>query len=72
MTRCEVIIQPEAEAEIQSGQIWYDGHAKGLVRDFLEAVDAALAAVQAHPLGYHEVYPVVRRAVLGRFPYSLF
>ena len=37
----------------------------------MRAVDAALAAVERHPLQHPLVDPPIRRAVLRRFPYSI-
>ena len=72
MTR-EIIIRPEAEAEVQSAFDWYEEQSDGLGFEFLRAIDACLSGVERNPLAFtimHE--PNVRRALVRRFPYALF
>ena len=67
----ELIIEPEAEAEIEEASRWYDLQNPGLGADFLQAVAAALTVIQGNPFQYQIVYKQVRRAGLGRFPHGL-
>lgn len=41
-------------------------------REFLAAVDTAIAAIRRHPTAYQLVDPTMRRALLRRFPYGIF
>lgn len=41
----EVLLRPEAEADITEAYQWYEEQAEGLGEEFLRAVDACLAAV---------------------------
>jgi len=66
-----LIVEPEAEAEIDEAARWYDLQSPNLGADFLRSVDAALAAVIRSPLQYQRVHRDVRRARLRRFPYGL-
>ena len=50
-----LIVEPEAEAEIDDAARWYDAQNPGLGADFLLAVQVALAAVQRDPLQYQSV-----------------
>ncbi|HEY7301278.1 MAG TPA: type II toxin-antitoxin system RelE/ParE family toxin [Xanthobacteraceae bacterium] len=66
-----LIIEPEAEAEIEETSRWYDLQNPGLGSAFLRAVETALSTIQTNPLQYQIVYKQVRRAGLGRFPQGL-
>jgi plasmid stabilization system protein ParE len=61
-----------ARAELIDAQDWYEGEARGLGRRFREGVDAVAERMSANPLQFPVVYKNVRRALLRRFPYSLF
>jgi len=61
-----------ARAELIGAQDWYEGEAPGLGDRFLQAVDAVAERLSANPLQFPVVYKNVRRALLRRFPYSLF
>jgi plasmid stabilization system protein ParE len=67
----ELIVEPEAEAEIDEASRWYDTQNAGLGADFLRAVGVALAAIRRNPFQYQVVYGEARRAQLRRFPYGL-
>src|SRR5438309_10187413 len=67
----ELIVEPEAEAEIDEASRWYDAQSPGLGADFLRAVQATLAAVQRNPFQYQIVDGEVRRGGVRRFRYGL-
>src|ERR1700754_3738349 len=66
-----LIVEPEAEAEIDEAARWYDLQSPSLGADFLRSVDAAFAAIARNPLQYQSVHRDVRRAGVRRFPYGL-
>ena len=69
----QIIVRPEAEAEVQQAFDWYEEQSKGLGLEFLRAIEACLAGVTRNPFAYTVVkVPNVRRAVVRRFPYALF
>ena len=51
---------------------WYEGRRPGLGEDFLTCVDACVQAICRHPEMYEVVYADYRRALVRRFPYSVF
>jgi plasmid stabilization system protein ParE len=51
---------------------WYEAQAAGLGREFLEAVHARFADIEAAPERFPRVTDRLRRAMLHRFPYALF
>jgi plasmid stabilization system protein ParE len=61
-----------ARAELIEAQDWYEDEAAGLGRRFREAIDALTERMSTNPLQFPVVYKNVRRALLRRFPYSLF
>ena len=66
-----LIFREQAEIEIAEVAQWYGSCAEGLDARFLQAVDAALAAIQRNPLQYQRVSGELRRVRLHRFPYGL-
>lgn len=68
----KLLIRPEAEAEIVEAHNWYKLQAAGLSSEFLRAVDACLSAIEREPQAYPIVHRQVRRALLRKFPYSIF
>ncbi len=53
-------------------QDWYENEATGLGRRFRQAIDALIQRMTDNPRQFPVVYKTVRRALLRRFPYSLF
>ncbi|MBI5966553.1 MAG: type II toxin-antitoxin system RelE/ParE family toxin [Deltaproteobacteria bacterium] len=71
MTR-ELIIRPEAEADLAEAFEWYEARVPGLGLEFIRAVDSLLNSILRNPLAYPVVYKTVRRALARRFPYEAF
>ena len=67
-----LVIRPLAEADIDEAFAWYERRSASLGVDFLRAVDASFVAILATPLSYPQVYRLVRRVLLRRFPYAMF
>jgi toxin ParE1/3/4 len=67
----ELILGPEAEAEVAEARDWYDQRRAGLGAEFVHAVDATAAAIRQNPFQYQPIWGHFRRAGLRRFPYSL-
>jgi len=53
-------------------QAWYESEAPGLGRQFRAAVDTVVGRMGSNPRQFPVVFKNVRRALLRRFPYSLF
>jgi plasmid stabilization system protein ParE len=68
----ELIIRPEAEAELGEAFEWYESRVQGLGSEFLLSIDATLAGILRNPLQHALVHKTVRRALLRRFPYEIF
>jgi plasmid stabilization system protein ParE len=67
-----VIFTQAARTELISAQDWYKGEATGLGRRFRQAIDGLTERMSAYPRQFLTVFENVRRALLRRFPYSLF
>ena len=67
----ELIVRPEAEAELADAYAWYEQRVQGLGDQFILSVDAVFQAVIRGPQQYPQVFKTVRRALLHRFPYAV-
>ena len=67
-----VIFTQAARAELIAAQDWYEGEAAGLGRRFRQAIDALAQRMSENPRQFPIVFKNVRRALLRRYPYSLF
>jgi plasmid stabilization system protein ParE len=67
-----VVFTPAAHKELIAAQDWYERELSGLGRRFREAMDALVERVSRNPEQFPVVFKNVHRAVLRRFPYSLF
>jgi plasmid stabilization system protein ParE len=67
-----VIFTRAARGELIEAQGWYEGEATGLGRRFRQAVEALVERMSDNPRQFPTVFKNVRRALLRRFPYSLF
>jgi plasmid stabilization system protein ParE len=65
-----VHVTPAAARDVAAALAHYAPHDRA--DDFLAAVDRALANIAEHPSTYPVVHQDVRRALLRRFPYSVF
>ncbi len=66
------IVAPEAEDDVAEAYGWYEARRVGLGEEFLTAVDACLHDILRWPEANPVVHEEYRRAMLRRFPYSIF
>ncbi len=62
----------EADHDIEEAYVWYENQRLGLGEEFLRAVEAALDIIQRLPELRAPVHRHYRRALVRRFPYSIF
>ena len=67
-----VATRPAAAAEIEAAYRWYEKKREGLGSEFLEAVDKMVNAIAENPERFPTIRKDIRRALLRRFPYSIF
>ncbi len=72
MNSKEILIQPEAEKDIQKAFYYYEECLKGLGSDFILAVDEILHLIQRNPKIFQLVYKNIRRGLTKRFPFGIF
>ena len=68
----EIIFTPAARADLIDAQQWYEDEVPGLGRRFRAAIDAVTERMRVNPQQFPIVSKNVRRALLRRFPYSIF
>ena len=68
----EVRLRPEAEQDLLEAALWYEANEPGLGGQFLDQVQATLAAIADQPAAYTVVHNSVRRALVRRFPFGVF
>jgi hypothetical protein len=71
MTR-NIIVRPEAKAEVQAAFDWYEEQSEGLGFEFLRTIDACLAGVTRNPLAYTVVHPQTSDALWCDGSHTLF
>lgn len=68
----ELFIRPRARLDVEEAAEWYEGRRDGLGLLFLEELDYVLKRIAASPFEFPQIDPGVRRALLKRFPYSVY
>ena len=64
-----VVIQPEAEADLDEAYRWYENQRSGLGGEFIECVEAVFERICETPELHAVVHKAVRQALVKRFPY---
>ena len=69
-----LIVRPEAEGDILSAALWYEGREVGLGLELTAEIHAAVERALKNPLAYLLLrkQPHVRRILARRFPYRIF
>ena len=68
----ELIIRPEARADLLDTFHWYQDQRTGLGLDFKLCVDEVISKLRKRPSMYRKVHKHIRRAVTKRFPFGVF
>ena len=66
------LIRSEAQDDIRETVQWYDRKENGLGERFMKELGRTLRLASKLPLRFPVVGDDVRRALLGRFPYSVY
>jgi plasmid stabilization system protein ParE len=67
-----LVVEPEAEAEIEQAARWYDRRRETAGADFLRAIDKTIGFLREYPEQYQIAYRQTRRALVNGYPYALF
>ena len=68
----ELLVRPTAEADVREAAFWYEGKRGGLGAEFTLELDALYERILQNPRQFPEIGDGVRRALLRRFPYSIY
>jgi plasmid stabilization system protein ParE len=68
----QLVISTQAAADIEQAVTWLGDISPNLPVRFEEELERVYASVLDHPQMYPVVHKKVRRALLRRFPYSIF
>lgn len=68
----KVIIQPEAEGDLDCAVAWYEEQKAGLGIDFLSCFEVVLVSIKLNPFLYQKFFLRFHRALLRRFPYAVY
>ncbi len=68
----KIIINPFAELELEEAKKWYNLQQKNLGNEFVKEIDKTIIRIEQNPLQFPKEREQIRRAVVRRFPYSLF
>jgi len=67
-----LVIEPEAEAEINESVEWYEQRNPAARAEFVRSITKALRSITDNPEQYQVVYRTTRRVLVEGFPYALF
>jgi plasmid stabilization system protein ParE len=67
-----VVLRPEARAEFDDAFDWYERQSPGLGVDFVAYVQEVFNEIEMRPAVHAGIFSGVRRAIVRRFPYSVF
>lgn len=68
----EIRLRPEAEQDLADAAAWYEEQRQGLGHEFLDEVLTMLSSIAINPLMYPDVHRSTRRAIIHRFPFSMY
>ena len=60
-----------AECELDDASLYYDASVPGLGAQFRSEVERSILQLSRMPMLWPEVWPLIRRCLLSRFPYAL-
>ena len=67
-----LVVRPAAAADLDEAFLWYEAQREGLGEEFLKAVTRLMDALAESPRQHPVVHRDTRRALVRRFPYSVF
>ena len=67
-----IVLQPQAEVDIDDAAAWYESERAGLGTEFVEDLSVLLERIESNPQQFPIVHEQTRRGMLTRFPYGAF
>ena len=68
----QLVTRLQAALDVEEAASWYESRRPGLGLRFLDELDYVLKRVTAAPFQFPVIHSGVRRALLNRFPYSVY
>jgi plasmid stabilization system protein ParE len=65
-------VRPEAQTDIRQAAQWYENRETGLGLRFLREIRTSIQHINDSPLRFPIIEEDVRRALLHKFPYSIY
>jgi plasmid stabilization system protein ParE len=69
--KARILLRRAAELDLTGIEDWYESQQAGLGAEFREAIDELFGHIGNNPLSFPERYRGSRRAILRRFPYTV-
>lgn len=66
-----IVVNPEAEDDLDQARTWYEEQRPGLGDDFLLCVEQVFDLIQRMPSLHAKVFQDLRLALVRRFPYAI-
>ncbi len=70
--KLRTFVRPEAQTDIREAARWYEDRESGLGLRFLREIRTSLQHINNNPLMFPIIEDDVRRALLHKFPYSVY
>jgi hypothetical protein len=67
-----LLFVPEIASDLADVRDWYESRSDGLGEEFIRMAYAGFEELLEFPEKYEEVYGPFRRALMRRFPYSIY
>ena len=67
-----LVVQPQAELDIQAAAVWYEDRRVGLGVRFLDELGLVFQRIETNPRQFPRLEADVRRALLSHFPYGVY
>ncbi len=68
----ELIIRPEAKADLLDAFHWYQEQRQGLGHNFKLCIEEVISKTKSNPHIHKTIFQNVRRSVTKRFPFGVF
>ena len=67
----EIVVQEDADDEIQAAAVFYESRQKGLGDLFLQEVEAGFIKIESFPLSWTILIGDIRTCLMRRFPHTI-
>ena len=67
-----VVVQPQADLDIQVAAVWYEDQQSGLSERFLDELHLVFSRIGDNPRQFPVIEGEARRALLRHFPYGVY